>query len=228
MSRAASMALWAYMGVESATVSAGVIENPKRNVPLATLMGLGAAAVIYVLSSTVIMGMLPNEELQHFARAVRRSRTHRGRHLGSGDHQRLRGAEIRRIARRLDAAGRPVGQGGGRRRHVSADLRAHQSPRRAGRRPHHRLGADDGGAVRHHVADAGQQFNRIVDLAVILIIVPYVYASVADAEGAPRPRGVAQDFRDVQAASRSSPLPIACGPSSAAIPRPWCTHWWRC
>ena len=41
VSRAASMALWAYMGIESATVSAGVIENPKRNVPLATLMGLG-------------------------------------------------------------------------------------------------------------------------------------------------------------------------------------------
>ncbi len=69
------MALWAYMGVESATVSAGVIENPKRNVPLATLMGLGAAAVIYVLSSTVIMGMLPNEELRTahapFAEAAR-------------------------------------------------------------------------------------------------------------------------------------------------------------
>ena len=77
------MALWAYMGIESATVSAGVIENPKRNVPLATLMGLGAAAVIYVLSSTVIMGMLPNEELQHLARAVRRGRAHRGRGLGS-------------------------------------------------------------------------------------------------------------------------------------------------
>src|SRR6187397_3208898 len=75
ISRAASMALWAYMGVESATVSAGVIEHPKRNVPLATLMGLGAAAVIYVLSSTVIMGMLTNEELQNshapFAEAAR-------------------------------------------------------------------------------------------------------------------------------------------------------------
>src|SRR6185503_6862278 len=32
--RAASIALWAYMGIESASVSAGVIENPKRNIPL--------------------------------------------------------------------------------------------------------------------------------------------------------------------------------------------------
>src|SRR5207248_9430612 len=40
ISRAASVALWAFMGVESAAVSAGVIENPKRNIPLATLLGL--------------------------------------------------------------------------------------------------------------------------------------------------------------------------------------------
>jgi arginine:agmatine antiporter len=32
----ASIALWAFLGVESAAVSAGVIENPRRNVPLAT------------------------------------------------------------------------------------------------------------------------------------------------------------------------------------------------
>ncbi|HEY5755195.1 MAG TPA: amino acid permease, partial [Steroidobacter sp.] len=75
LSRAASMALWAYMGIESAAVSAGVIENPKRNVPLATLIGLGLAAIVYVLSSTVIMGILPNEELRTshapFAEAAR-------------------------------------------------------------------------------------------------------------------------------------------------------------
>src|SRR5678816_1382898 len=75
VSRAASMALWAYMGIESAAVSAGVIENPSRNVPLATLIGLALAAVVYVLSSTVIMGLLPNEELRTshapFAEAAR-------------------------------------------------------------------------------------------------------------------------------------------------------------
>ena len=75
ISRAASMALWAYMGIESAAVSAGVIENPKRNIPLATLIGLSLAAVVYMLSSTVIMGILPNEELRNshapFAEAAR-------------------------------------------------------------------------------------------------------------------------------------------------------------
>ena len=75
VSRSASMALWAYMGIESAAVSAGVIENPKRNIPLATLMGLGLSAVVYILSSSVIMGIIPNAELRTshapFAEAAR-------------------------------------------------------------------------------------------------------------------------------------------------------------
>jgi arginine:agmatine antiporter len=40
ITQSASIALWAFLGVESAAVSAGVIENPRRNVPLATLIGL--------------------------------------------------------------------------------------------------------------------------------------------------------------------------------------------
>src|SRR4051812_17271912 len=75
ITRAASIALWAYMGIESAAVSAGVIENPRRNIPLATLIGLGLATVVYMLSSTVIMGIIPNDELQKshapFAEAAR-------------------------------------------------------------------------------------------------------------------------------------------------------------
>ena len=179
ISRAASMALWAYMGVESATVSAGVIENPKRNVPLATLMGLSAAAVIYVLSSTVIMGMLPNEELRTahapFAEAAR---------IAIGNW----GAVIIAVCAVLKSVGSLGGW----------MLLVGQSGKAA---------ADDGmfpqifaRINRHGVPGAGliivsalmslvlfatmsptlaQQFNRIVDLAVILIIVPYVYASVA-------------------------------------------------
>ena len=64
ISRSASIALWAYMGVESAAVSADVIDNPRRNIPLATLLGLALAAVIYISCSLVIMGMLPMAELR--------------------------------------------------------------------------------------------------------------------------------------------------------------------
>ena len=60
----ASIALWAFLGVESAAVSAGVIENPRRNVPLATLIGLAVSTVIYVACCAVIMGILPNDKLQ--------------------------------------------------------------------------------------------------------------------------------------------------------------------
>lgn len=55
--------LWAFIGVESASVSAGVIENPRRNVPIATIGGVILASVAYILSSSVIMGMIPNKEL---------------------------------------------------------------------------------------------------------------------------------------------------------------------
>ncbi|MGO4622123.1 arginine/agmatine antiporter [Ensifer sp. 2YAB10] len=55
--------LWAFIGVESASVSAGVVRDPQRNVPIATVGGVILAAVAYILSSTVIMGMIPNKEL---------------------------------------------------------------------------------------------------------------------------------------------------------------------
>jgi len=63
ISTSAAFALWAFMGVESAAVAADVIENPKRNVPLATLIGLGAATVVYVATCTVLMGIIPTETI---------------------------------------------------------------------------------------------------------------------------------------------------------------------
>ncbi|TNY85318.1 amino acid permease, partial [Vibrio parahaemolyticus] len=35
--------LWSFVGVESAAVSTGMVENPKRTVPLATMLGTGIA-----------------------------------------------------------------------------------------------------------------------------------------------------------------------------------------
>ncbi len=63
ISQSAAFALWAFMGVESAAVASDVIENPKRNVPLATLLGLVIAAFLYVATCTVLMGMIPAEQL---------------------------------------------------------------------------------------------------------------------------------------------------------------------
>ena len=63
ISASATYALWAFMGVESASISAGGIENPRKNVPIATLLGLTVATVLYVSTCTVLMGILPAEKL---------------------------------------------------------------------------------------------------------------------------------------------------------------------
>jgi len=179
ISRAASMALWAYMGIESAAVSAGVIENPKRNVPLATIIGLGLAAVVYVLSSTVIMGIIPNAELQKS-------------HAPFAEAARLAMGTTGMVIVALCAILKSVGSLGG------WMLLVGQSAKAA---------ADDGmfpsvfaRLNRHGVPGRGltivgvlmtivlfatmsptiaDQFSRIIDLAVILAVVPYIYASVA-------------------------------------------------
>jgi putrescine:ornithine antiporter len=57
------LTLWAFLGMESAAANSDAVENPKRNVPLACLFGTGGAAVVYVLSTSVIQGIVPNAEL---------------------------------------------------------------------------------------------------------------------------------------------------------------------
>jgi putrescine:ornithine antiporter len=57
------LTLWAFLGMESAAANSDAVENPKKNVPLACLFGTGGAAVVYILSTTVIQGIVPNAEL---------------------------------------------------------------------------------------------------------------------------------------------------------------------
>lgn len=58
-----SLTLWAFLGMESAAQNSEAVENPKRDVPLACMFGTLGAAVIYILSTTVIQGIVPNAEL---------------------------------------------------------------------------------------------------------------------------------------------------------------------
>ncbi len=55
--------LWAFIGVETASVSTAVVKDPAKNVPIATVVGVLLAAACYILSSTAIMGIIPNKEL---------------------------------------------------------------------------------------------------------------------------------------------------------------------
>jgi arginine:agmatine antiporter len=57
------LVFWAFTGLESASVAAAVVENPERNVPVATLAGVSIAALLYIGASTAIMGMAPASEL---------------------------------------------------------------------------------------------------------------------------------------------------------------------
>jgi putrescine:ornithine antiporter len=63
MGSSIALTLWAFLGMESAAQNSDAVENPKRNVPLACLFGTLGAAVIYILSTTVIQGIVPNAEL---------------------------------------------------------------------------------------------------------------------------------------------------------------------
>lgn len=53
------LCLWAFIGVESAAVSTGMVDNPKRNVPIATMLGTLLAGIVYIAATQVIAGMYP-------------------------------------------------------------------------------------------------------------------------------------------------------------------------
>ncbi len=64
ISGAAAIALFSYLGVETASVAAGKVRNPRRNVPLATIYGTLACAVVYILATVAIFGTVANADLQ--------------------------------------------------------------------------------------------------------------------------------------------------------------------
>jgi len=63
LNSAALLTLWGFIGVESATTTAGSVENPQKTIPRAIIVGTLIVAVIYIFSSTVIMGVVPPEAL---------------------------------------------------------------------------------------------------------------------------------------------------------------------
>lgn len=57
------MTLWAFLGMESACANSEAVDNPEKNVPIAVLGGTLGAAVIYIVSTNVIAGIVPNIDL---------------------------------------------------------------------------------------------------------------------------------------------------------------------
>ena len=62
---AATLTLWSFIGVESATVPAENARNPRRDVLLATIFGTLIASIVYIFSMIVIMGIVPLHQLAH-------------------------------------------------------------------------------------------------------------------------------------------------------------------
>ncbi|UXI69831.1 amino acid permease [Tahibacter amnicola] len=59
-----ALTLWAFMGLESATIPAGAVANADRTVPRATLAGTAIAIVITIAACTAVAGMVPADLLK--------------------------------------------------------------------------------------------------------------------------------------------------------------------
>jgi APA family basic amino acid/polyamine antiporter len=57
------LTLWAFIGVESATVPAKNVENPSKTIAIATILGTSVAALVYILGSVAIIGVLGNDKI---------------------------------------------------------------------------------------------------------------------------------------------------------------------
>jgi APA family basic amino acid/polyamine antiporter len=59
----ATLTLWAFLGLESATIPASSVRDPERTIPRATVVGTTLAAAIFVLGTVGVMAVLPREAL---------------------------------------------------------------------------------------------------------------------------------------------------------------------
>lgn len=67
---AAALTLWAFLGLEAATIPAGAIADPERTVPRATVLGTFVAGAVTMLACTAVIGLAPAAELQEAAQPM--------------------------------------------------------------------------------------------------------------------------------------------------------------
>ena len=61
----AALTLYAFLGLESASIPVENIKNPSKIVPKATMLGTMISTCIYILGTVVLFGVLPVETLQN-------------------------------------------------------------------------------------------------------------------------------------------------------------------
>jgi APA family basic amino acid/polyamine antiporter len=62
---AATLTLWSFIGLESASVPASHVHDPSRNISRATILGVLITAIVYIFSSIAVMGSMPLNQLAH-------------------------------------------------------------------------------------------------------------------------------------------------------------------
>jgi basic amino acid/polyamine antiporter, APA family len=63
ISVAAPLTLWAFIGLESATVPADEVKDPEKTIPRATVLGTIATTALYIVATIAIFGLLSTSEL---------------------------------------------------------------------------------------------------------------------------------------------------------------------
>jgi APA family basic amino acid/polyamine antiporter len=63
VSATAALTLWSFLGIECATMIAGDVRDPLRNVPRATMIGTTIAIIVTIAACTVVAGIVPPEAL---------------------------------------------------------------------------------------------------------------------------------------------------------------------
>ena len=65
ISAVATLTLYAFIGIECATIPAGNIKNPDKTIPRATMLGTIIVTILYLLGTIVLFGILPLDILQN-------------------------------------------------------------------------------------------------------------------------------------------------------------------
>ncbi|MFT4246304.1 MAG: amino acid permease [Micrococcaceae bacterium] len=60
---AAAICIYSYLGVESISAITARVRNPKKNVPKATMYGIGLTALLYLVTLVGVMGTVPHDKL---------------------------------------------------------------------------------------------------------------------------------------------------------------------
>jgi len=59
----ATLTLWAFLGLESATVPAGSVIDPEKTIPRATMWGTAITTALYILACSTVVLLLPTAQL---------------------------------------------------------------------------------------------------------------------------------------------------------------------